>query len=80
MSDKKEDSCKLCQCFAPGTLEFDDGSVAPCDQLSGHCSCKSHVIGRNCDKCEDGYYHIISAEVIFPFIMDFKKIKCCLNK
>ncbi|XP_043463177.1 laminin subunit gamma-1 [Leptopilina heterotoma] len=62
LSNKKEDSCKLCQCFAPGSLELDDGSVAPCDQLSGHCSCKAHVIGRNCDKCEDGYYHIISGE------------------
>ncbi|XP_051161958.1 laminin subunit gamma-1 [Leptopilina boulardi] len=62
LSNKKEDSCKLCQCFAPGSLELDDGSVAPCDQLSGHCSCKPHVIGRNCDKCEDGYYHIISGE------------------
>lgn len=63
LSDRKEDGCKLCQCYPPGTLELDDGRVAPCDQLTGHCACKPHVVGRNCDKCEEGYYHIMSGEV-----------------
>ena len=63
LSDRREDGCKLCQCFPPGTIELDDRSVAPCDQLSGHCICKPHVTGRNCDKCEDGYYEIMSEEV-----------------
>lgn len=63
LSDRKEDGCKLCQCYPPGTLEHDDGRIAPCDQLTGHCACKPHVIGRNCDKCEEGYYHIMSGEV-----------------
>ncbi|XP_066585793.1 laminin subunit gamma-1 [Prorops nasuta] len=62
LSDKKEDGCKLCQCYPPGTAELDDGRIAPCNQLSGHCDCKPHVIGRNCDKCEEGYYHILSGE------------------
>ncbi|XP_033223143.1 laminin subunit gamma-1 isoform X2 [Belonocnema kinseyi] len=62
LSDRKEDGCKLCQCSAPGSVELEDGTVAPCDQLSGHCVCKPHVTGRNCDKCEDGYYHIMSGE------------------
>lgn len=62
LSDKKQDGCKLCQCFAPGTLELDDGSVAPCGQLGGHCICKPHITGRNCDRCEDGFYHIMSGE------------------
>ncbi|XP_024947566.1 laminin subunit gamma-1 isoform X2 [Cephus cinctus] len=62
LSERKEDGCKLCQCYAAGTLELEDGSVAPCQQISGHCSCKPHVIGRNCDKCEDGYYQINSGE------------------
>lgn len=62
-SDRKEDGCKLCQCYPSGTLELDDGRIMPCDQLTGHCACKPHVIGRNCDKCEEGYYHIMSGEV-----------------
>ncbi|KAG7211484.1 hypothetical protein KM043_010758 [Ampulex compressa] len=62
LSDRKEDGCKLCQCYPPGTIELDDGRVAPCEQLTGHCACKPHVIGRDCDKCEEGYYHIMSGE------------------
>ena len=68
LSDNKEDGCKLCQCYAPGTQETENGGVLPCDQLTGHCFCKPHVIGRNCDKCEDGYYHIKSGEVSKPLI------------
>ncbi|CAL7935288.1 unnamed protein product [Xylocopa violacea] len=66
LSDRKEDGCKLCQCFPPGTIEHDDGRVAPCEQLTGHCTCKPHVTGRNCDKCEEGYYHILSGEGCTP--------------
>ncbi|XP_012279283.1 laminin subunit gamma-1 [Orussus abietinus] len=62
LSDRKEDGCRLCQCYPSGTMELESGGVAPCEQLTGHCACKPHVIGRNCDKCEDGYYHIISGE------------------
>lgn len=72
LSDRKEDGCKLCQCYPPGTNELDDGRVAPCDQLTGHCSCKLHVIGRNCDKCEEGYYHIMSGEGCTPCNCDFE--------
>ncbi|XP_031846744.1 laminin subunit gamma-1 isoform X2 [Nomia melanderi] len=62
LSDRREDGCRLCQCYPPGTVELDDGRVAPCEQLTGQCKCKPHVIGRNCDKCEEGYYHILSGE------------------
>ncbi|KAH0534833.1 laminin subunit gamma-1 [Cotesia glomerata] len=62
LSDRKEDSCKLCQCYPPGTLETDVGGIEPCNQLTGYCSCKPHVTGKNCDKCEDGYYDILSGE------------------
>ncbi|KAJ8665186.1 hypothetical protein QAD02_006848 [Eretmocerus hayati] len=63
LSDQKEDGCKLCQCYPPGTQESPaNGRVAPCDQVTGLCHCKPHVVGRNCDKCEDGYYHIKSGE------------------
>lgn len=60
LSEKKDDGCKLCQCYPSGTAEYDDGRIYPCNQLSGHCTCKSHVVGRNCDKCDDGYYDIMS--------------------
>ncbi|KAH0945533.1 hypothetical protein HN011_010340 [Eciton burchellii] len=72
LSDRKEDGCKLCQCYPPGTLELDDGRVEPCDQLTGHCTCKPHVVGRNCDKCEEGYYHIMSGEGCTPCNCDFE--------
>lgn len=62
LSERKEDGCKLCQCYSPGTVELDDGAVAPCNQLTGHCNCKPHVTGRNCDKCEEGYYQILSGD------------------
>lgn len=72
LSEFKEDGCKLCQCYPPGTVELDDGRVAPCEQLTGHCTCKPHVIGRNCDKCEEGYYHILSGEVLKIFLSHSK--------
>lgn len=71
MSDLKEDSCKPCQCYRPGTIEKSDGGVTPCDQLTGHCQCKPHVVGRDCDKCEDGYFNIKSGEVHFFIISWF---------
>ncbi|RZF40759.1 hypothetical protein LSTR_LSTR017036 [Laodelphax striatellus] len=59
--------CQPCQCYPPGTQETADseggGSGPPvCDQLTGQCLCKPHVIGTNCDQCEPGYYNIISGE------------------
>ncbi|XP_012268511.2 laminin subunit gamma-1 [Athalia rosae] len=66
LSDVKEDGCKLCQCYGPGTQELEDGGILPCEQLTGHCKCKAHVTGRNCDRCEDGYYNIFSGEGCAP--------------
>ncbi|XP_076658555.1 laminin subunit gamma-1 isoform X1 [Halictus rubicundus] len=66
LSDRREDGCRLCQCYPPGTVELDDGRIAPCKQLTGQCKCKPHVIGQNCDKCEEGYYHILSGEGCAP--------------
>ncbi|XP_014222768.1 laminin subunit gamma-1 isoform X2 [Trichogramma pretiosum] len=62
LSEQREDGCRLCQCYPAGTKETAEGGVAPCDQLTGHCFCKPHVVGRNCDKCEDGYFNIKSGE------------------
>lgn len=49
-------------CYSPGTLEF-EGGVLNCDQVSGQCKCKSHVVGTNCDECEPGYFDIDSQQV-----------------
>lgn len=53
--------CKRCMCYSPGTLEF-EGGVLNCDQVSGQCKCKSHVVGTNCDECEPGYFDIDSQQ------------------
>lgn len=54
--------CKLCQCYPYGTNETGFGPLI-CDQFTGQCQCKPHVIGTNCDTCEPGYFDIISGEV-----------------
>ncbi|KAJ8934784.1 hypothetical protein NQ318_023162 [Aromia moschata] len=53
--------CKPCQCYPVGTEEDPSGAIV-CDQNTGVCNCKSHVLGRNCDQCEDGYYNLQSGE------------------
>ncbi|KAJ8934790.1 hypothetical protein NQ318_023168, partial [Aromia moschata] len=53
--------CKPCQCYPPGTQE-DILGAPTCDQITGSCHCKSHVTGKNCDKCENGYYNLHSGE------------------
>ncbi|XP_014209765.1 laminin subunit alpha isoform X2 [Copidosoma floridanum] len=44
--------CEECQCSHHGVL---DGNLQ-CDLLTGRCQCKAHVVGRQCDSCEPGYY------------------------
>lgn len=57
--------CKQCQCNRDGTQETGFGPPV-CDQLTGQCQCKVHVVGKNCDRCEDGFYNIISGEGCQP--------------
>jgi Laminin EGF domain len=33
-----------------------------CDQKTGQCKCRVHVIGRSCDRCEDGFWNIDSKQ------------------
>lgn len=54
--------CKRCLCNPSGTLEFGGGELN-CDQMTGQCKCKPHVIGTNCNECEPGYYDIDSGQV-----------------
>uniref|UniRef100_T1IRE1 Laminin subunit beta-1 n=1 Tax=Strigamia maritima TaxID=126957 RepID=T1IRE1_STRMM len=39
-----------CNCDPTGSTS------AICDNLGGQCSCKSHVVGRRCDRCAPGTY------------------------
>ncbi|XP_030761845.1 laminin subunit gamma-1-like isoform X2 [Sitophilus oryzae] len=50
--------CKKCQCFPPGTHDLLGEPI--CDQSTGSCQCKAHVVGVNCDQCENGYFNILS--------------------
>ncbi|XP_050361187.1 laminin subunit gamma-1 [Nymphalis io] len=61
LDQKKKGDCKPCQCHDAGTLESLEGPPQ-CDGLTGFCSCRPHVVGKNCDKCEEGYYDINSGE------------------
>nr|CAH7724079.1 unnamed protein product [Callosobruchus chinensis] len=69
--------CQICECSgnidtnAIGncntTSVADADSGAPvCDQITGGCNCKPHVVGRNCDTCEDGYFNLFSGEGCHP--------------
>jgi laminin alpha 3/5 len=39
-----------CQCDFQGSLSFE------CDPFGGQCPCKSGVIGRQCTRCQTGYF------------------------
>lgn len=39
-----------CQCDFQGSLSFE------CDPFGGQCPCKSGVIGRQCSRCQTGYF------------------------
>ena len=41
---------KDCGCHADGAIHN------KCNDTTGICSCKPHVIGHKCEKCEPGYY------------------------
>ncbi|XP_008557031.1 laminin subunit alpha [Microplitis demolitor] len=43
--------CEECNCSPAGVLNGD----MQCDLLNGTCKCKENVVGRQCDKCQNGY-------------------------
>ncbi|CAH1179506.1 unnamed protein product [Phaedon cochleariae] len=53
--------CKPCTCYPIGTEEEPSGEPT-CDQSTGTCNCKQHVVGNNCDRCEDGFYNLLSGQ------------------
>ncbi|XP_058498691.1 laminin subunit beta-2 [Solea solea] len=44
--------CQPCNCDPRGIIMMG----APCDQISGDCSCKRYVTGRYCDRCLPEYW------------------------
>ena len=44
--------CEKCSCSPQGVL---NGNLQ-CDLFDGTCSCKSNVVGRQCNKCKSGHY------------------------
>lgn len=51
--------CNPCQCHPEGSVK-DVAAIAICDRTTGVCQCLPYVTGRNCDRCENGYYNIQS--------------------
>eukprot|EP00795_Rhopilema_esculentum_P007556 gene7556-13341_t len=51
-TESRVSTCVDCGCFAEGTI----ASILDCDKNTGKCPCKSHVHGRTCDTCKDGYF------------------------
>jgi len=41
-------NCRRCSCSAKGSMT---NHTTTCDQLSGQCSCKANIQGRQCDEC-----------------------------
>jgi len=58
-----------CNCHPKGTQRHSDNSLLQCNLQSGHCPCKSNVQGRQCDRCENGYWNLNSdrGEICFNF-------------
>lgn len=52
LSSAHPEGCKTCQCDSSGSF----ASLATCDRHAGQCVCKPTVVGRNCNRCKDGYH------------------------
>jgi len=50
-----------CDCFQFGSLTND--VIAQCD-VNGQCPCHSHVVGLQCERCQEGYWNIVSGNGI----------------
>ena len=59
-------NCKHCQCYPVGTY-IKNGTFLPiCNGFTGDCDCKPNVVGKNCEKCADGYFNIDSGNGCDP--------------
>ena len=59
-------SCQVCQCRPIGTNLNEETSLPICNKYTGDCSCKPQVVGRDCDRCKDGYFNIESGKGCDP--------------
>lgn len=54
-------SCEGCSCYPRGSEQTLDG-ISICDQVSGDCKCKSNVVGKSCNECQNGFWNIASGD------------------
>ncbi|XP_075319241.1 usherin [Odontesthes bonariensis] len=58
--------CISCNCSNRGVISTSTGADFSCNQNSGQCRCKPHVIGLLCDRCEFGYWNLSYPEGCLP--------------
>uniref|UniRef100_A0A8C3TBV3 Laminin subunit gamma-3 n=1 Tax=Chelydra serpentina TaxID=8475 RepID=A0A8C3TBV3_CHESE len=46
--------CAPCECNPVGSAQ----GLEACDPLTGQCTCLPHVTGRDCSRCQPGYYDL----------------------
>ena len=51
LAAKYNNGAQACACDPEGSLNEHE-----CNKFGGECACKPHVIGRQCSRCESGYY------------------------
>ncbi|KAG1663944.1 Laminin subunit gamma-1 [Nymphon striatum] len=59
--DANKRDCKACDCHHSGT-DSDENDKRICESITGQCSCKPNVRGRQCDRCEIGFWNLLSGE------------------
>ncbi|GFS14721.1 laminin subunit gamma-3 [Elysia marginata] len=59
-----EGQCTACNCYHAGTDIRSGGNG--CDQSTGQCYCRPYVKGKQCDRCEPGFYDLASGEGCKP--------------
>ncbi|XP_071205207.1 laminin subunit beta-1-like [Salvelinus alpinus] len=52
LSQNDPQGCQPCNCDPRGIIMLG----APCDQISGDCSCKTYITGRYCNQCLPEYW------------------------
>ena len=51
------------------------GSVGKtCDNNTGRCTCKPHIVGTKCDQCDEGYYGWSWPDCKRKYFSDLKKL------
>lgn len=56
--------CQACNCYPTGTII--QPGVLGCDPVSGKCACLPNVGGRQCNRCDPGYWNLDSGNGCEP--------------